>query len=224
MFKVQAILASLKHFISKPKPPQKSEWINESVFFDAIRQLFGSKLKQTQVDGLKVFLHGWGESNYTDIRWLAYILATAYHETAYTMQPIQERGGSQYFIRRYWENKRVREALGNRTMSDAVDMSGKGYVQLTGYSNFVKASKLVGEDLVSHPEKAMQPNIAFKIILEGMISGMFTGKGLQRYFNDNIFDPYNARKTVNGLDRAAKIEEYFYDFYNAIKKAQKLIL
>ena len=27
-----------------------------------------------------------------DLRWLAYILATDYHETAYTMQPIEEYG------------------------------------------------------------------------------------------------------------------------------------
>jgi putative chitinase len=35
------------------------------------------------------------------LSWTAYALATAYHETASTMQPIKEYGGQTYFTRMY---------------------------------------------------------------------------------------------------------------------------
>ena len=61
-------------------------------FFDAVREeLFKGELTQPQVEGITAILDAWKRRFApADRRWLAYILATAYHETAYTMQPVRE--------------------------------------------------------------------------------------------------------------------------------------
>src|ERR1700760_1957930 len=68
--------------------------INRGFFFTHVRRmLFSNVLQQPQVDGMNAILDGW-EAKYTadDDRWLAYALATTYHETDQHMQPIDEYG------------------------------------------------------------------------------------------------------------------------------------
>lgn len=195
--------------------------INRSNFYEKVRQSFG-KLSQSQVNGFDAIINEWGESGLTDLRWLAYMLATTWHETAKTMQPIKEYGGNQYFIKRYWENKKIANQLGNLSAQDAVNFCGKGYVQLTGRANYKKMTNILGVDLVNYPDQAMNPLIAAKIMFEGMTTGKsfggdFTGKHLGNYFNKTTDDPYNARRIINGLDKAKQISLYHYDFLAALQ-------
>ncbi len=65
-----------------------------SAFFAVLRvTLFDGSLTQTQVDGLNAVLTAFPDG--VDRRWAAYMLATAYHETARTMEPIAEFGRGQ---------------------------------------------------------------------------------------------------------------------------------
>jgi putative chitinase len=59
--------------------------INRTFFFDQVRwKHFGGKLSQSQIRGLEAILDIWERDRATqDDRWLAYALATTYHETAY---------------------------------------------------------------------------------------------------------------------------------------------
>ncbi|HTE37915.1 MAG TPA: hypothetical protein VK630_15350, partial [Reyranella sp.] len=82
---------------------------------------------------------------------------------------------------------------------------GRGYVQLTWLTNYAKMAALTGADLVNHPELALEPKLAALIMLEGMKGGLFTGVGLPRYFGATVDDPVNARRIVNGTDRAQEI-------------------
>ena len=80
--------------------------INRKFFFNHCREvLFTGRLTPAQVDGMSFILDVW-EANHAskDDRWLAYALATAFHETAFTMQPIRERGCKTYFLRMYDPN------------------------------------------------------------------------------------------------------------------------
>ena len=62
-------------------------------FFDAVRAAYGS-LSQDQVDGFNRLI---AASNDMPLRHQAYLLATAWWESARTMQPIHERGTKDYF-------------------------------------------------------------------------------------------------------------------------------
>lgn len=60
-------------------------------------------------------------------------------------------------------------------------------------------------DLVEHPEKALNPQIAYRILAYGMQNGTFTGRKLSDYITDDKTDYRNARRIINGLDRADQI-------------------
>ena len=82
----------------------------------------------------------------------AYLLATAYHETAFTMQPIVEFGGRKYFDK--YDTGRLAEALGNTPQADGDGFffRGRGYVQITGRANYEKAGRKLKFDLVNKPD------------------------------------------------------------------------
>jgi putative chitinase len=195
--------------------------MNRQVFFDEIRHsLFSDRITQSQVDGLNFKLTAWERSGLADIRWLAYMLATSYHETAKTMQPIEEYGrgkGRPY-------GQKLRHNRKPYTFPDKL-YYGRGDVQLTWYENYEFMGKLLGIPLLEQPELALKPDVSAKIMIEGMTRGKsnrgdFTGVSLENYFNEVRDDPVHARRIINGLDKANLIAGYHDKFLAAIKKAQ----
>lgn len=85
---------------------------------------------------------------------------------------------------------------------------GRGYVQLTWDYNYRKFANLLGINLYNNPDLALDPRYAAQIIVRGMKGGLFTGVGLDDYISSGRSDFYNARRIVNGLDKAAAFEEY----------------
>ncbi len=169
--------------------------INRPQTFGLLKSYFGV-LKQSQIDAFNLFFDEWDG---VDKRYLAYILATVWHETAKTMLPIEEYGkgkGKKYEGKYY----------------------GRGYVQLTWDYNYKKATEknTKGWDFVLHPELALQVEPAMWICFEGMKKGWFTGKKLSDYFNAEKTDPVNARRIINGIDKAELITDYYNKFYNSI--------
>lgn len=191
--------------------------INRKHFFDTVRsQLFHGALTQSQVDGMNTIIDKWENTHYTDLRWLAYILGTAYHETAKTMQPIEEYGKG----RGYKYGKKIKRSGIPYTLPDKI-YYGRGYVQLTWYENYETMGRLLGVDLLNNPELALHPNIAAEIMFEGMTKGNshfgdFTGKSLENYFNETKEDWVNARRIINGVDSAKMIADYAKQFYTAL--------
>ncbi len=184
--------------------------MREKEFYDVVRkELFKGKLKQTHVDGLQALLKA--TADLKDERHRAYILATAYHETAKTMQPIEEYGKG----KGYDYGRMVKR---NRTAYTKPDQLyyGRGLVQLTWYENYEYMGRIIGMDLLNHPELALQMAISCKIIVTGMTRGMFTGVKLETYFNENREDWEQARKIVNGMDCAEKIAGYAKIFWKAL--------
>ena len=198
--------------------------INRQFFFDHVRQhLFGGKLSQKQVEGLNFILDTW-EADHAkkDDRWLAYALGTAHHEVGATMQPIHERGGADYFFRMYDKDgsrPHVARALGNTQPGDGALFHGRGYVQLTGRTNYRKMQTKFGVDLTSNEraaDRVLQPALAANIMFHGMEHGVFTGKKFSDYFYGSKQDWINARRIINKLDRAEKIAGYAQRYYAAI--------
>lgn len=194
---------------------------DRKLFFDAVRKsLFGGKLSATQVSGMEAIL-GAAPLGF-HIKHLAYALATAKWETAHTMQPINERGGEAYFFRMYdpyGQRPAVAKALGNTQRGDGAKFHGRGYVQLTGRANSLRASKALGVDFVANPDLALNPPLAAAIMFRGMSEGWFTGKKLSDYFTPTKSDWIGARRIINGTDRAAEIASIAKQFHLALQAA-----
>lgn len=197
--------------------------INRDKFYGFIKCSFFSKgLSQKQVDSINVILDKWEASALTDRRFLAYMLATAYHETGNTMLPIEEYGkgrGLDYGKKLKMgggKNKRIAYTKPNKLYY------GRGYVQLTWYENYELMGRLLGVDLLNKPELALEPKVAVDIMFEGMLKaassfGDFTGRSLEQYFNSKVDDPLNARRIINGTDKAELIRDYYIKFLEALK-------
>ena len=129
---------------------------------------------------------------------LAYILATATHESGAGKHMEEFASGRAYEGRR---------SLGNTQAGDGVRFKGRGYVQLTGRRNYTDWSRRLGMDLVGNPRAVDNPQVAAKILVGGMMGGTFTGRGLGSYINGQQTDFVGARRTVNGTDRAGSIAQ-----------------
>ncbi|MGH7186580.1 MAG: hypothetical protein ACREIB_09940, partial [Pseudomonadota bacterium] len=105
---------------------------------------------------------------------------------------------------------------GNTEAGDGYLFRGRGYVQLTGRPNYMKAGRLLGVDLIGNPELALEPDIAGKIIVDGMMQGWFTARALPQYVNTSKVDFREARRVVNGLDKADLIAGLALAFERAI--------
>jgi hypothetical protein len=190
--------------------------VDSAAFFAHVREApFGGKLLQTQVDGINALLSAWEAMGDDDANKLAYVLATTYHETAQTMEPISERGPVSYFAK-YDAGTKLGKALGNTLPGDGFRYRGRGYVQLTGRANYAKDGPKVGADLVGNPDLALEPDIAAKIAVRGMLEGWFTGRKLGDYIHDGQADFINARRVINGTDRAMTIGFYANSFKAAL--------
>lgn len=193
--------------------------MSTAAFFAAARPLFGGTLSQSQVDGLMTILKA---TEGLPITHRAYLLATTQHETAHTMQPVREtlaktddsaiarlenawaKGQLKWVKTPYW-----------RKDADGKTWLGRGYIQLTHKTNYERASKITGIDLVSNPNAAMRPDVAAKILVTGCSAGIFTGKRLTDYLPG---DYLNARRIVNGMDRASDIARLAEGYEAALKK------
>jgi putative chitinase len=196
-----------------------SVMLNREFFYNYVRvSLFNGKLKQSQVNGLETILNEW-EANYAqkDDRWLAYMLATTHHETDRTIKPIEEYGkGKKKAYGQFL--KMTRNKAGKRIpYSNTTELFyGRGFVQLTWYENYAKASKKLNQDFLHDASKVMLPENATKIMFIGMMEGWFTTKKLSDYFNATKTDWYNARRIINGIDKAKLIADYAFNYYAAM--------
>ena len=167
-------------------------------FFTTIRPLFGH-MTQSQVGGCNALLEA---SDGLPVTWRAYLLGTAFHETAQTMQPIAEYGHGKG--RPYGKPGKYGQA-----------QYGRGYVQLTWDVNYERADRELGLNgaLLAEFDLALRPDIAAKIAVQGMSDGWFTG----RAFKDCLPGDYvHARRIINGLDKADLIAGYAANFERAL--------
>lgn len=184
--------------------------MTRALFYRSVRPMFHGMLSQQQVDGIEAIMAATaGLPNEVQ----AYLLATCRHETADTMQPITEYGGRKYFDK--YDTGKLAKALGNTPEADGDGFKyrGRGYVQITGRANYSKAGDWLKLDLLGNPDLALQPTIAAQILVRGCCNGWFTGKKLSDYLPG---DYTNARRVVNGTDKADLIAGYARGFEAAL--------
>lgn len=183
----------------------------DSAAFFATFRAKAKGLNQGQVNGINTVLKAIEGS---PLAFAAYELATSWHETNATMEPVREA---------YWLSENWRE-----THLRYFPWYGRGYVQLTWRGNYARAdaeaaaAELINPgDLLANPDLAMRPDIAALILRKGMEHGWFTGVKLgavlpaegvatRRQYMD-------ARTIINGRDKADLIEDYAQWFERALR-------
>ena len=195
--------------------------------FDKIRPVFGGKLTQPQVDGIKAIIAGWNRwaGGFIDNRqMLAYVLATTTWETGRTMQPVKETGTA--------SNPLPSDATVTARLDKAFAAGkltwvktpywrdgwfGRGLVQLTHETNYdgkLREAVLLAFKVDIHKDRdaVLRMDIAVFILVWGMINGVFTGRKLSNYIDDKDEPDAEdkrefvaARRIINGTDRANEI-------------------
>ena len=165
-------------------------------FFKHIRHMFpGGRMTPDQVQGVSNILDEWNVRKLRNPWWLAYMLATVFHETGYKMQPITEFGNQTYLKHKPY-----------------YPWIGRGLIQITWEANYKKFG-------IEKPEDALTWPVALRVMFDGMIKGMFTGKGLNDYFHHLPNDGPPARRIINGMDKAYQIWSYAVQFKAALDAA-----
>ena len=130
----------------------------------------------------------------TDERQIAYVLATAQHESQNFTKP-EEDYGRQQATRLGYEG--------------GEDFFGRGYAHLTHRDNYQRLGEALGrgDDFVNNPALAADPEIASRVLVVGMRDGLFTTRGLGDYINENGADYAEARRIINRTDRQHDIAD-----------------
>lgn len=228
---MSAIPATPKTAPPSAEPPSgtASFFRDYGAVYDVLRanKMLGPTISATEYRGCDSIIYacardGWGVS------WIAYALATTYHETAHTMEPVPERGGDAYLHRMYdirgQRPAKARE-LGNVNPGDGVRFKGRGYPQLTGRTNYDRATKELRKlgfdvDLVASPDLALRPDVSAAILVAGMRKGWFTGRDVDDDLpidGPGTLAQFTAtRDVINGRDDAQLIGGYAVDFQAAL--------
>jgi len=184
--------------------------LDKPAFYATVRAKLGS-LKASQVEGFETILSAIQD---TPLSWAAFKLATTWHETNKTMQPVVEA----YWLSEAWRKRNLRYW----------PWHGRGYVQLTWEANYRKADEKCAAkgltapgDILANPELVMRPDIAAFILHVGCDEGWFTGVKCSRVLPAQGVATrtqyMNSRTIINGRDKADLIEDYCQYFERALR-------
>jgi len=180
--------------------------IDKPKFYQRLREVkLFDKLTQLQVDTIDAVLNECEAQGISDVRQVAYIMATGYWEAhnpkkpELRLTPMKEFGGEAYL-----KGKKYYPYV------------GMGLSQLTWLDNYKKEGKRLNIDLVGHPELILEIPIAANSHVYCMSHGSYTGKKLSDYINDKKCDFINARRIVNGTDRAEEVAAIAQKFLSCL--------
>lgn len=186
--------------------------LNKAAFYKTVRARLGA-LNQSQVEGFEAVLAAVAG---LPLSWQAYILATAWHETGATMQPVREA----HWLSEGWRKKNLRY----------YPYYGRGYVQTTWLRNYewldaasAKAGLTKPGEILANLDLAMRPDVAALALVDGMVEGRYDAHG--KKMRDRLpasgvatrAQYINARYLVNIQDKADLIEDYAQAFERALR-------
>lgn len=187
-----------------------------AAFFAVVRKVTGP-LDQIQVDTITAFL---ASAAHWPLSWLAYGLATAWHEARF--KPVEEIGKGRG--KRYANpGARSDGTIGPKYGGDAP--YGRGLVQVTWVDNYewldeaASAAGLIKPgELLADFDLALRPDIAVFALVKGMEDGAFTGRSLSTYLpgeRGTTPEFEQARRIINGVDRKKLIADHAIHFQDA---------
>lgn len=182
-------------------------------FFASIRPLFG-KMTTAQVEGIEAKLAAFAAQG-SPLAYVAYGLATSFHETAQRMQPVPEIGRGRG------------KPYGKPGKHGGQVAYGRGDVQLTWDSNYEIADAELGLKgaLLADFNRALETEISARVMVCGMTEGWFAGDKVGRHKFARYLPAkgpatvpnfISARRIINGIDRAEKVAGYAMSFQAAL--------
>lgn len=178
---------------------------DKPAFFAAVRAITGP-LDQIQVDSIEAIIKRMAG---LPVQWVAYVLATAWHEARFKPQPEWGKGKGRPYA---------------KPGKHGQPQYGRGLVQLTWDRNYEWADKRLGLNgaLLKDFDLALRPDVAADVLVYGMLEAAFAsnGKPLSHYGPkaDGSFDYRSARQTVNVLDKANEIAAQARKFEAALRE------
>jgi putative chitinase len=186
--------------------------LDKAAFYTHLRAKLG-RLSVLQVEGFESILAAIDDA---PLSHQAYMLATAWHETAATMQPVREA----FHLSENWRKKNLRYW----------PWYGRGLVQITWERNYRKLDEACAQagltepgEILKNPDLAMRPDIAAFALRRGMEEGWYDSNGKkmsQRLPMKGVAtrEQYiDARRLVNVQDKADMIEDYAQIFERALR-------
>jgi hypothetical protein len=208
--------------VSEPEPVKPKDNVKElmskfnwDIFDSAITtsksKPCGEVLEKSEIAAISYLIEAFYVNGWTDYRLLAYALATVRLECGRHMMPVRECFAKDDATARACVKKAGREYA---KVIDGHVYYGRGFVQLTWRSNYEK------EGIENNPDKALEPDFAARLLFAGLVDGRWNGrkKGLF-YYLDELKNPVEARRTVNGLNKAELVASWYYDFLHAINNS-----
>lgn len=182
--------------------------IDRKKFFDGIRDsIHRGSMTQEQVASYDAIFDAAEAYPVVDVRHLAYIFATTRGEVGSGMQPVREIG------------KGKGRPYGKPDPKSGQTYYGRGFVQLTWADNYRSLGKRIGVDLYNNPDLALDRTIAARVLVIGMMEGLFTGKRLSDYIVKTMTNFEDARRIINGTDRAAEFATIARKYHTALAAA-----
>jgi putative chitinase len=234
----------------------KRATLDRKAFFDHLRDGPLRHRDGNQVRGTEAILDAMaGEP----VAWVAYALATAWHETGAKMLPnVESLNYSVSGLLNTFGRHRISTAdaerlgrkpgekalsqerqrqlanilyggewgrtnLGNTGPDDGWLFRGRGLAHDTGRRNYTLSGQAAGVDLISRPDKLLDLDVAVKVLVSGMHSGRYTGHGFIRHLptigTATAAQFGQARRIINGMDKAAQIAAHALAFQGALRVA-----
>ena len=183
--------------------------IDKAKFYDSIR----SKINLTTQNVVGFDKHlDYIEQHGIPVDKAAYALATSSWETNMTMHPVKEA----YWLSEDWRKRNLRY----------YPWYGRGLVQVTWEDNYRKMGKELGVDFIVNPNLMLEWEYALPALFVGMEKGLYTGKDLDDYVDgidesdaEDLREYTNARRIVNGTDRAVDIAKRAIIFEHGLRDA-----
>lgn len=219
--------------------------MDRAKFFAELRKtLFKGGLSQEAVNSFDAILDrtvGRG----LPVAHVAYMMATAYHESGSTM--IAKTENLNYTtaarIKAVWPTRFATNAaaqpyvrnpqklanfvyggrLGNTGSNDGWSYRGRGLVQITGKTNYAKMKKYIGKDAVTNPDLMLDAKNSAIALVECMIDGVYTGKKLSdyklpgSYFDARAIINADKNRLENGVKIGTLIANYAKHFETSLK-------
>lgn len=207
---------------------------NKSAFFAELRRsnaVFQQKLSTAQVEGIEAI---------TDaciglpIEYVAYILATALHETGGKMQPVVENLNytSDALISKFSRERisiadankygrRAGQAANQQAIANCIyggewgrknlgnTKQGDGWLMRgRGLVQITGRSNYEKFGIANNPDRALDMSMAVYMLVHGSVKGLYTGRKLGDYLDGGRRDYVGARAVINRNDMAQLIAGY----------------